>query len=616
MNTYLRIISFARPIRNFLPFFIITTLLSVFFELLNISFIGPVLDILFSEKSSVVEVTSKQLPAFELSKEYFSNLKDWLKNYLIAFDDKTEALRIICFILLGSVFLTNLFTFLSRFILAFVKAKMVKNIRVALYKKINRLHIGYYTNENRGDLISRMTNDVQEVESSVIATINAIVKEPVRIFLTFASLFYLSPQLVGFSLLVLPLSGILIWQLSRLLRKKAKQGQNYLGQILGTIDETLGGLKIIFSFNAQQYFTNKFSNQNRKYERALRSMDYKKGLASPLSQFLGFVVFCAILYYGGTLVLKDNYMPPGDFFIFIMLFANVISPIKSLFSVVANIQRGLVAGGRVFELLDTTEEITDHINAKEISQFDESIKLKEISFKYEEKEVLKGIDIEIKKGKTVALVGASGGGKSTIINLIPRFFDVQVGEILIDNVNVKDIQLTSLREQIGMVTQDSILFNDTIYNNIAFGIEEHVSKEDVITAAKIANADDFITQCDEGYETQIGDNGVKLSGGQKQRICIARAVLKNPPILLLDEATSALDTESEKLVQEALNKLMENRTSVVVAHRLSTIQNADEIIVIDNGKVVEKGTHKNLLENSKVYKKLIEIQQIKGSNED
>lgn len=610
MKTYFRILSFARPIRKFLPIFIISTLCGIVFELLNLSFVAPVLKILFSEQST--QVALGPMPEFEVTKAYFSEMGEWLKSYLLSFDDKTEALKLICIVLLGSVFLANFFTFLSRFILAFVKAKMVKNMRVEVYKKINKLHLGYFTNENRGDLISRMTNDVQEVEASIVATIQAIVKEPVTIIVTFIALFYISTELVFFSLLVLPVSGVVIWQLTRLLRKKAKQGQNYLGQILGTIDETLGGLKIIFSFNAQQFFIDKFSHQNRKYERALRSMDYKKGAASPLSQFLGIAVFCTVLYYGGTLVLRDNYMPPENFLVFVLLFANVISPLKSLFSVVANIQRGLIAGNRIFEIIDTEEQIKEKEQSKKITEFNNAIELKNISFKYEDADIIKGINLKIEKGKTVALVGASGGGKSTIINLIPRFYDVYEGEVMIDNVNVKDANLKSLRNLIGIVTQDSILFNDTIYNNIAFGVADKVSKEDIIKAAKIANAHEFIEQSSDGYDTEIGDNGMKLSGGQKQRLCIARAVLKNPPIMLLDEATSALDTESEKLVQEALNKLMQNRTSIVVAHRLSTIQNADEIVVIDKGEIIEKGTHQELLSNSKVYKKLIEIQKIDG----
>lgn len=611
MKTYLRILSFAKPLRNFFPYLIITTILAVVFELLNMSFIGPVLKILFSEESSSVILTP--MPEFEWSQSYFEEIGNWLKLYLISFEDKTEALKIICLVLLTSVFLANLFTFLSRYILAFVKAKMVKNIRVTLYKKINRLHLGYYTNENRGDLISRMTNDAQEVESSIVASIHAMIKGPATIIFTFTVLFYLSKELVVFSLFVLPISGLVIWKLSQLLRKKAKQGQNYLGEILGTIDETLGGLKIIFSFNSQQYFIDKFLNQNVKYERALRSMDYKKGLASPLSQFLGVTVFCLILYYGGVLVLKDNYMPPENFLVFVLLFANVISPLKSLFSVVANIQRGLIAGDRIFEVLDAREEILEAKNPKPFNDFTSAISFKNISFKYEEKDVLKHLNLEIEKGKTIALVGTSGGGKSTIINLIPRFFDVYNGEILIDGEPIKDLKITDLRGNIGIVTQDSILFNDSIYNNIAFGIADQVTPDQVERAAKIANAHEFIEQSIDGYQTKIGDNGTKLSGGQKQRLCIARAVLKNPPIMLLDEATSALDTESEQLVQEALNKLMENRTSVVVAHRLSTIQNADEIVVIDKGEILEKGTHQELLLNSKVYKKLIEIQQIKGS---
>ena len=609
MKIYLRILSFARPFRSFLPLFIVSTILGVIFGILNISFVAPVLKILFSDETQEVARTS--FPDFALSKDYISNIGAWFKNYLISFPDKTEALKIICFVALISVFFSNFFIFLSRFILAFVKAKMVKNIRLALFDKINRLHLSYYTNEKRGDLMSRMTNDVKEVESSIIDTLNGIVKEPITVLLSFAVLYYISPQLLLFSLLVLPLSGFIIWKLTSLLRKKAKQGQDYLGKILNTIDEALGGMKIIQSFNASDFFIKRFTHENVKYERALRSMDYKKGLASPISQFMGVAVFCMLLYYGGTLVLKENYMPPENFLVFVLLFANVISPLKSLFTLVTEIQRGLVAGERIFELMDVKEEIVDAPNATTLNEFNDAIELKNVTFSYGDKEVLKNVNLKIKKGKTIALVGASGGGKSTVINLIPRFYDVQQGEILIDNQNIKNISLHSLREQIGMVTQDSILFNDTIYNNIVFG-NESATEQDVMIAAKIANAHDFIEKSEKGYQTEIGDNGSKLSGGQKQRLCIARAVLKNPPIMLLDEATSALDTESEQLVQEALNQLMKNRTSVVVAHRLSTIQNADEIVVINNGEIVEQGTHKELLESptSSVYKKLIAIQKL------
>jgi len=610
MKTYLRILSYARPFRSFLPFFVITTVLGIVFEILNLSFVAPVLKILFSQEVTET-VVSSPFPEFAFSKEYISSVGEWFKNYLVSFSDKTEALKIICLVLIASVFLANLFTFLSRFILAFVKAKMIKNIRLAMYDKITELHLGYYSNEKRGDLMSRMTNDVKEVETSIIDTLNAIIKEPITVIFTFIVLYYLSPQLLLFSLLVLPLSGLAIWRITRMLRKKAKQGQDYLGRILNTIDETLGGIKIIYSFNARAYFSKRFTHENVKYERALRSMDYKKGLASPISQVMGVGVFCMVLYYGGTLVLKENYMPPENFLVFVLLFANVISPLKSMFSVVANIQRGLIAGERIFSVLDAEVKIKDAENAIAIESFNDSITLENVSFSYGDKKVLDNISLTIKKGKTVALVGASGGGKSTIINLIPRFYDVNEGTIKIDGNNIKDISLHSLREQIGIVTQDSILFNDTIYNNIVFG-NETATEEQVVAAAKIANAHDFVVASEYGYQTFVGDNGMKLSGGQKQRLCIARAVLKNPPIMLLDEATSALDTESEKLVQEALNQLMQNRTSIVVAHRLSTIQNADEIVVINNGKIIEQGTHKELMENpsNAAYRKLIAIQKI------
>lgn len=492
MKTYFRILSYAKPF-GFVPLFVLTTILATLFETLNLASIAPILNVLFLKKETSEMVV---LPTFNFSIEYLKQLYNWGSWYLTSIPDKMLAIKYLCVALLTSIFFANLFVFSSRFIMAFVKARMIKNIRVDLFNKINRLHIGYFSNEKRGDLISRMTNDIQEVENSVIATLNGMLKEPVRIIFTFYVLFKINTDLMIFSLLVLPVSALVIGLITSLLRKKAKQGQLHLGSILGTIDETLNGIKIIQSFNAQKFITKKFLDQNRKYERALRSMDYKKGLSSPVSQFLGVSVFCIILFYGGSLVFSGK-MDPSLFIAFLLLFANVVSPLKSFYTNITAVQRGIIAGVRIFELLDFKEEVVEDEQANTIVEFKDKIQFENVSFKYEEDYVLKNINLSIEKGKSVALVGPSGGGKSTLVDLIPRFYDVQEGSVLLDNEDIKKVTKKSLRDQIGVVTQESILFNDTIFNNIAFGIP-NASKEDVENAAKVANAHDFILKTENG----------------------------------------------------------------------------------------------------------------------
>ena len=604
MKTYFRILSFAKPF-GFLPVFILSVVGYTIFESLNLGSIAPVLNVLFLQEEVVEKVAQ---PEFSISVEYFKAFFVWVNYYLTNELDKKTALVYLAVLVISSNLLTNFFRFFSRFILAYVKARMIKSIRIAVFQKINQLNISYFSNEKRGDLISRMTNDIQEVEGSIIATLNGMVTEPFKIVFTFTLLFMINSKLMFFSLLVLPVSGAIIGVITGKLRKKAKQGQSYLGQILSTIDETLTGIKIIKSFNAEKIMLDKFRHQNEKYERSLRSMDIKKGLASPLSQFLGISVFCIILFYGGSLVF-ENQMLPGTFIAFLLLFANVVSPLKAFYTNITNVQRGLIAGGRILNILDQEIQVKEAENSIKIDAFNSEIEFKNVKFNYDEKAILKNINLKIQKGRTIALVGPSGGGKSTLVDLIPRFHDVKEGEILLDGHNLKNIENLSLRSLIGLVTQESILFNDTIYNNIAFG-SPHATQQQVEEAAKIANAHDFIVATEAGYNTEIGDRGVKLSGGQKQRLSIARAVLKNPPIMILDEATSALDTESELLVQEALEKLMENRTSIVIAHRLSTIQKADEIIVIKNGEIIERGTHKSLINDDGLYASLTKSQAL------
>lgn len=472
------------------------------------------------------------------------------------------------------------------------------------------MHIGFFNTHPKGDLISRFMGDVLEVESAIMNSLKVIFKEPVTIIVFFAGLFTLSPKLTLFTLIVLPVLGLVIAGIIRSLKRQAKESQESLGRIINIIDETLGGMRIIKSFNARHFIREKFKTENEHYKNVNKSISYRNELASPMSEFLGISVVAIILFYGGKLVIEDSKaLDAESFLIFMAIFAQIIQPAKNFSNGITSMQKGTASGARIFALIDQESEISSKPNAQSIQSFDQSIEFKNVSFSYgPDKVVLKNINLTIAKGKTIALVGPSGGGKSTLADLVPRFYDPTEGQVCIDGISLTDYELESLRKQLGIVTQESILFNDTIFNNIAFG-KPNVSEAEVIQAAKIANAHDFILQTEQSYQTKIGERGSKLSGGQRQRLSIARAVLKNPPILILDEATSALDSESEKLVQEALFNLMKNRTSIVIAHRLSTIQHADEIVVIQEGAIAERGTHEELQQRNGVYKKLLDIQK-------
>lgn len=593
MKTYLRIVSFARPNLIFVPQYLLVIFLSVLFGLVNFTLFIPLLNILFG----TVDLPSVPLedPSFSLSVEFVKNKFNFIFLGIIQQHGQIAALKFVCIAAVLSILLKNVFRYLAMIILAIVRTGVIKGLRDAIFLQLIQLDSGFFTENKKGDLVSRMTNDVQEIENSVISSFTVIFREPITIAGYFTVLFIMSFQLTAFTLLILPFSALIISTIIKKLKKHATQTQQILGAILGSVDETITGIKVIKAFNTEENMVIKFNKKTAQYANALKRMLFKQYSASPISETLSVTVVAAIMLYGGSLVLKDeSSLTASEFITYIILFSQIMSPAKAISTAFSNIQRGLVGGERIFEILDSQPEIQNCENATELTSFSSEIEFREVYFQYEKgRDVLKGINFKVSKGQRVALVGPSGGGKSTIADLIPRFYDPTEGAVFIDGQNIKSLKAASLRKFMGVVTQESILFHDTIFNNIAFGMED-VSKEAVVKAAKIANAHNFILKTEKGYDTIIGDRGDKLSGGQRQRLSIARAVLKNPEILILDEATSSLDAESEKLVQEALNNLLKNRTSIVIAHRLSTIQSADEILVIAEGNIVERGTHEEL----------------------
>jgi ATP-binding cassette, subfamily B, bacterial MsbA len=611
MKTYLRILQFAKPYSRFVPLYTIYTVLGIVFGLLNFTLLIPLLNVLFGTvgaDDAAAMATVK--PTFELSIDYLKDFFNYHFGQVILEQGRQGALLFVCIIVVISVFLANLFKYLAFRVVGALRAHVVKKIRLATYERVTQLHMGYFSNERKGDLMTRLTVDIQEVENSVVNTMTVVIREPISIIAFFAVLFTMSVKLTLFTLILLPLSGILIAGIAKRLKRAAQQGQESLSFILTIIDETLSGIRVIKAFNAEPYILDKFQDQNNRYARLQRSIAYKRDLASPFSEFMGVTVVALLLYFGGTMVLNnESELSAAEFITYIILFSQVLVPAKAMSAAFSNIQRGLVSGDRILQVIDTEPQVKDKPNAKLLPEFRHQIEFRDVSFGYGGHAVLQEINLSIEKGKTVALVGPSGGGKSTLADLIPRFYDPTAGSILIDGHDIRDYTMASVRDKIGVVTQESILFNDTIFNNIAFN-KTDATEAEVIAAAKIANAHEFIIKTPDGYQTSIGDRGGRLSGGQRQRLSIARAILQNPPILILDEATSALDTESEKLVQEALTNLMQNRTSVVIAHRLSTIQHADEIVVLQQGRIVERGTHDELLQQSGLYAKLTQMQLV------
>ncbi len=603
MKKYGRVLSYIKPYWGYAALNIFFNLLTIVFSLFTFALLAPFLSLLFGKTELVVDK-----PELSFSSEALIDYMNYLLSEIIESQGPMKALLTICLVLLGTFFLRNMARFMSMFYMANVRIGSVKDIRNEVFKKILILPLAFYHTRKKGDIMARVTTDVQEVEYSIMNYLEMIIRDPITIIAYFTFLLSMSPRLTLFVIIVLPVTGYLIGRIGRTLRKQSKIGQTRLAGMLSTIEESIGGLRIIKAFNAINFMDRKFVNQNQDYASISLGIYRRRDLSSPLSEFLSSVVIITVLWFGGGLVLGDNSPISGEVFItYIVIFSQIIPPAKTFATGYYSIQKGLASADRIFEILDAEEVIEEKRGAMPISDFKDNIEYRDVTFRYEKEDVLKHINLDIEKGKIIALVGQSGGGKSTLVDLLPRFYDTCEGEILIDGVNVKDYKIDDLRGLMGIVTQESILFNDTVFNNIAFGMQ-NVGEEDVIEAAKVANAHEFISRMPKGYQTNIGDRGTKLSGGQKQRISIARAVLRNPPILIMDEATSALDTESERLVQEALANVMSNRTSIVIAHRLSTIKFADEIIVIQKGKIVERGNHEKLIRLDGIYRKLHELQ--------
>ncbi|WP_214071989.1 ABC transporter ATP-binding protein [Mucilaginibacter sp. dw_454] len=609
MKTYFRLLSFARPINKFAIPYIITTLLYVFFSTLNLALLIPLLQTLFSTPGTSGAAAAAQPLGPKPSWTNLSATFNYYVNYFIQHYSAWTTLEYVCGIIVVSVVLGNLFRYLSQRIMENLRVHTLLNLRKSVFDNVMDLHLGYFNNERKGDIISKVASDVQVVQYSVTATLQVIFKEPAQLIFFIVTLFAISAKLTFYSLLVIPVSAFIISRIVKRLKAQAIAAQQSYGNMISYLDEALSGIKIIKAFNAAPFIKGRFNQENEQYSKISRSMARRQQMASPVSETLGVVMIACIVLYGGYLILNRQAggLTAAAFITYIAMFSQVTRPAKAISDSFSNIHSGIAAGERVLALIDEKPQINDLPDAVTIDGFNDGIYFKDVSFAYGEREVLSHVNLTVPRGKTVALVGPSGGGKSTMMDLIPRFMDPKSGAIYVDDKDIKHVTAHSLRALMGTVNQESILFNDSIFNNIAFGKPE-ATREQVEAAARIANAHNFILETDDGYNTNIGDRGTKLSGGQRQRICIARAVLTNPPIMLLDEATSALDTESEKLVQDALNNLMKNRTSLIIAHRLSTIQNADIIVVLEGGKIVEQGGHQELINKNGLYRKLIDMQ--------
>jgi ABC-type multidrug transport system fused ATPase/permease subunit len=609
---------FIKLLKRFIPPYKKYVFLNLFFHvlatvlgLLSFGAIMPILRIIFGMESS----SAGNVYIDWSWSDGLGNVVDALKNNVGVFIEQllsqTEPIKALMFIaiyLVITAFLKVAASFLGSYFMIPIRTGVLRDLRKQLYDKIMELPLGFFSEERKGDVMARMTSDVNEVESSIMSSLDMMFKNPIMITIYLIAMFVISWQLTIFALLFLPIGGWVVGKIGKSLKRRSRIGQEQNGELLSQIEETLGGLRVIKAFNAEKKLENRFDILNNKLRRTFNKINRRHAMAHPVSEFLGTVIIAVLLYIGGYFILSDYSMLSGDTFIYyITIFYLIINPVKELSKASYSIKKGLASLERVDKILQTENTIPEPRHPKTMSPFSDKIEYRNLSFKYQNDWVLQDVDLTIPKGKTVALVGQSGSGKSTLVDLLPRYYDPQNGEILIDGVNIKDLRTKDIRSQMGNVNQEAILFNDTFYNNITFGVE-NATMEEVIESAKIANAHDFIMATENGYETSIGDRGNKLSGGQRQRISIARAILKNPPILILDEATSALDTESEKMVQEALENLMKNRTTLVVAHRLSTVKKADEICVMHEGHIVERGKHSELIKQNGYYKRLVDMQ--------
>lgn len=603
MKRFIKLLLYVKPYWDKALLNGIFNILGSISSLFSLTMVIPFLGILFGTQPAVYT-----LVPFEFSFNSIQHNFNYFLTQTIEKHGSSSALLIVSIIVIFTSMLKNLFIFLANFFMAPIRNNVIRDIRNVLYDKILHLPLSFFSNEKKGDLITRMSNDVQEIEWSIMSSIEMIFRDPLTILIYLITLFFMSYQLTLFALVLLPITSFAIGKVGKVLRKQSNQGQRRIGGIISVVEETLGGMRIIKGFNAEDKMNQRFKSMNHFYTQLMIKLFRRRYLASPLSEFLGTIVLVSLMYFGGILVINHkSELSSQEFIAYLVIFSQIINPAKAFSQAYYNIQKGMASIDRIEQIINADIEIHEAPDAIPIREFNHSIEFRNVSFKYEEEYVLKNVSFKIDKGKTIAFVGPSGAGKSTIANLIPRFFDVTEGEILIDGISIKKLKIKDLRALMGIVTQQPILFNDTIFRNIAFGVDD-VNEEKVFESAKVANAYDFIMEYPNHIYTNIGDNGDKLSGGQKQRISIARAVLKNPPILILDEATSSLDTESERLVQDALAKLMKNRTSLVIAHRLSTIVNADLIFVMNKGEIVEQGNHEELLAKNGLYKKLHDIQ--------